>query len=87
MSCKMLIFKAVIDFPAPTDNYQSTCWKCVDQYGCPSPTHIHMMMTILKSSMASHGIDVSKNQFRSRMDFSQGIDSVESMQEPEFLNF
>jgi hypothetical protein len=35
-------------------------------------------MTILKSSIPSHGIDAAKNQFHNGMDFSQGIDSVES---------
>jgi hypothetical protein len=38
-----------------------------------------MKMTILKSSIPSHGIDVSKNQFLNGIDFSQGIDSVQSM--------
>jgi hypothetical protein len=38
-----------------------------------------MTMTIPQSSVPSHGIDVSKNNFHSRIDFSQGIDSVESM--------
>jgi hypothetical protein len=39
----------------------------------------HMAMPIPQSSVPSHGIDVSKNNFHSRIDFSQGIDSVESM--------
>jgi hypothetical protein len=41
-------------------------------------TH-HMPTTILKSSVPLYGIDVSKNQFHNGIDFSQGIDSVESM--------
>jgi hypothetical protein len=38
-----------------------------------------MTMPIPQSSVPSHGIDASKNNFHSRIDFSQGIDSVESM--------
>ncbi len=53
------------------------CWQCVDQCGLllPSTTY-RKIMTILKSSIPSHGIDASKNQFHSRNDFSQGIDSA-----------
>jgi hypothetical protein len=36
-------------------------------------------MTILTSSILSHEINVYKNQFQNRFDFSQSIDSVESM--------
>ncbi len=36
-------------------------------------------MTILTSSIASNEINVYKNQFQNRIDFSQSIDSVESM--------
>ncbi len=38
-----------------------------------------MTTTFLKPSIPSHGIDVSKNQFQDEINFSQGIDSVESM--------
>jgi hypothetical protein len=38
-----------------------------------------MTTTILKYSISSQGIDVSKNPFHNKIDFSQGIDSVESM--------
>jgi hypothetical protein len=38
-----------------------------------------MKMTILKSSIYSHGIDASRNQIHNGIDFSQRIDSVESM--------
>jgi hypothetical protein len=49
------------------------------------PSHTqHMTMTILKSSIPSHGIDDSKNQFHNGIDFSQGFDSVESMPELKF---
>jgi hypothetical protein len=44
-----------------------------------------MTMTISKSSIPSHEIDASKNQFQCGIDFSQGIDSVESMPEVVFL--
>ncbi len=36
-------------------------------------------MTILKSSIPSHEIHASKNQFHNGIDFSQEIDSLESM--------
>jgi hypothetical protein len=36
-------------------------------------------MTIPKSSISSNGIYASKNKFHNGIDFSQGIDSVESM--------
>jgi hypothetical protein len=39
----------------------------------------HKSTTILKSSVSSHGIDVSKYPFHNKIDFSQGIVSVESM--------
>jgi hypothetical protein len=35
-------------------------------------------MPFLKSSIASHGTEVSKNQFHNGIDFSQGIYSVGS---------
>ncbi len=38
-----------------------------------------MTTTVQKSSIPSHGIDVSKNQFHNGIDFSEGIDSVKSM--------
>jgi hypothetical protein len=37
------------------------------------------MKKILKASIPSYGIDVPKNQFHKGIDFSQGIDFVESM--------
>jgi hypothetical protein len=40
----------------------------------------HSTATILKSSIPSHTKDVSKSQFHNGIDFSQGIDSVESGQ-------
>jgi hypothetical protein len=36
-------------------------------------------MTILNSSVPSQEFHAFKNQFHNRIDFSQGIDSVESM--------
>jgi hypothetical protein len=39
------------------------------------PLHQRISTTILKSSIPSHGIDVSKNQFHNGIYFSQGIDS------------
>ncbi len=41
------------------------------------------LLNLLKSSIPSHGMDASKNQSYNGIDFSQGIDSVESM--PEVL--
>jgi hypothetical protein len=38
-----------------------------------------MTTTILKSSISSHAIDVSKYEFHNGIDFLQVIDSVESM--------
>jgi hypothetical protein len=38
-----------------------------------------MTMTILKSSVPSHGTDASKNQFNNRIAFSEGIDSKKPM--------
>ncbi len=43
----------------------------------------HVTMSILKSSIPSHGIDESKNLFHSGIDFLQGIDSMDSV--PRFL--
>ena len=39
------------------------------------------LLNLLKSSIPSHGMDASKNQSYDGIDFSQGIDSVESMPE------
>jgi hypothetical protein len=50
-----------------------------DEQGYIFPHIQHMTTVILKSSISSHGIDVSKNPFHNKIDFSQGIDSVESM--------
>jgi hypothetical protein len=36
-------------------------------------------MTVLKTSIPSHEIDASRNKFHNGTDFSQGIDSVETM--------
>jgi hypothetical protein len=38
-----------------------------------------MKTTVLKCSVPSHGNDVFKNKFHKGIDFSLGIDSVESM--------
>jgi hypothetical protein len=38
-----------------------------------------MATRILKSSISSHGINVSKNQFHNEINFAQEIDSMESM--------
>jgi hypothetical protein len=45
-----------------------------------------MTTTILKSSIPSHGLDVSKSKFLSGNNFSQGIDSAELMPELVFVN-
>ncbi len=80
MSHKMLLFKAGIDFSSPADSCYiicvlEMCWSL----GVSFPHTQHMTTTFLKSSIPSHGMDVFKNQFHNRIDFSQGIDSIESM--------
>jgi hypothetical protein len=45
-----------------------------------------MTPTILILPILSHGIDVSKNKPHNGINFSQGIDSVELMPEPVFVN-
>jgi hypothetical protein len=50
------------------------------EYGIESAMFHKMLIlkqesTSLKSSIPSQGLDVSKNQFNNRNDFSQGIDS------------
>ncbi len=59
MSHKMLIFKAEIIFSSPAAIF-FTCWKCVDQQESRSPHTQQMTTTIMKSSIPSHGIYVSK---------------------------
>jgi hypothetical protein len=45
----------------------------------PLPYTQNMTMTILTSSVPSQEFHASKNQFHNGIDFSQGIDTVESM--------
>ncbi len=79
MSHKMLNFKAGIDFSFPAYICHivcllEVCWPI----GVSLSHRQHMTTTILKSSILSHGINVSKNQFHNGIYFSHGIDSVES---------
>ncbi len=53
------------------------CWP--RPTGVSYPHSQHMTTTILKSSIPSNWINVTRNQFHNGIDFSQVIDSVESM--------
>jgi hypothetical protein len=80
MPHKMLFFEAGIDFSYPAT--VAICLRdgnCVDQWGRLSPTRNKRRFTILQSLIPLHGIDASNNQFHNGIDFSQGVDSVESM--------
>ncbi len=74
MSQPMLVFlKQESTFhPLSTAAILFLCWKCVGQKGLllPHTAYCTMTTTILKSSIPSHGIDVSKNHF-----FNGGIDA------------
>ncbi len=84
IKCKFVKQELAFHF-LPTAALLFACWKCVDQYGCMSFPHTqHMMTTILKYLIHSHGIDVSKNQFHKVTYISQGIGSMEPM--PGVLN-
>jgi hypothetical protein len=50
-----------------------------DEQGYIFPHIQHMTTAILKSSISSHGIHVSTKPFHNKIDFSKGIDSVESI--------
>ncbi len=71
----MLIFKAGIKFSSHTLPYHivsvlEMCWPI----GVSFPHTQHMTTIILKSSIPSHGIDVSKIQFHNGVNFSQDFD-------------
>ncbi len=73
----VLNFLYGIDFSFPADSCHIICvLKMCWPIGASFPHTQHMTITILKSSIPSHGIDVSKNQFHNVNDFSQRIESV-----------
>jgi hypothetical protein len=76
----MLIFKAGIDFSSSADSCQIVCMLEMCRLTVMPFHHTqHVTMAIMKSSIPSHENDASKNQFQNGIDFSQGIDSVESL--------